>query len=519
MANKRIDMLEIKQLIQLKSKGVSNREISRRLLIDRKTVNGYVKHFKSLDLGYEKLTGHTEAQLQDLLPATPSAKPNEQTYRQLKDLLPTLEKDSKAVGATMLSLWEHYKQICPDGYGYTQFKKYLNDWQKTTKVSMRMEHKLGDKLYVDYAGKKLEVVDKETGEVKEVEVFVAVLGASQYTYVEATYTQKQEDFINSLCHSLEFFKGVPQAIVPDNLRQAVDKSHKYEPTINKQLRAFACHYNTSVLPARAYRPQDKSLVEGGVKLAYQRIYFHLRGQLFFDLEPLNKAIKKLLQEKLNGVPLQNRDYSRRSMFEQQERTALQPLPESKYQVRYFHKALVQISYHIFFGKDRHYYSAPYQYVGKDVSIQYNSNLIELYYDHKRIAVHRRSRATGGYTTVDEHMPPNHKYVKGWSVEYFTNWAGQQHERVHYFVEQLFKNASHPEQAYKSCMGIQGLKRKYGLERLVKACRRAMVFGHYRYKVLDNILRKGIDMQAEIDFNGDDGKLPDHDNIRGEDYYE
>ncbi len=517
MANKRIDMLEIKQLIQLKNKGTSNREIARRLSVNRKTVDQYVRYFTSLGLSFRDLAAYTEADLQELF-SKPSIKPDEKTYQQLQELLPTLEKDSKAIGATIQELWKYYKQIHPEGYGYTQFKKYFNDWKHQPEVSMHMEHTLGDKLFVDYAGKKLEVIDKQTGEVKKVEIFVAVLGGSQYTYVEATYSQQQEDFIGSLCRSLEYFKGVPQAIVPDNLKQAVDKSHKYEPNINKQLRAFSCHYNTSVLPTRSYKPQDKSLVERTVRLVYQRIYFHLRNQLFFSLQELNAAIKKLLKEKLNDALFQGRDYSRSLLFQQQEQATLQPLPESRYHIRYFHKATVQKIYHIYFGKDKHYYSVPYKYVGKEVALQYNSNLIEIYYDHQRIAVHPRSSLKGGYTTTDEHMPAGHRYVKGWSLEYFTSWAKQRDERIYHFIEKLFKQAPHPEQAYKSCMGIQSLERQYGLKRLVNACKRAMEFDQYRYQVIRNILKKGMDLQPEIDFDQSTGTLPDHSNIRGNDYY-
>lgn len=518
MANKRINMLEIKQIIQLKLKGVSNREISRRLFVNRKTVDEYVRHFKGLEASYEELSGYTESQLQEIFPRI-TKQPDKKTYEQLKDLLPNLEKESKAIGATTLELWKHYKQIYPDGYGYTQFKKYLNEWKQKPAISMHMQHKFGDKLFVDYAGKKLSIIDKQTGDIKKVEVFIAVLGASQYTYVEATYTQQQEDFINSLCNCLEYIQGVPQAIVPDNLKQAVDKSHKYEPRINKQLRCFACHYNTSILPTRAYKPQDKSLVEIGVRMAYQRIYFHLRNQSFFSLQELNEAIRKLLKANINGTNFQNRDYSRQLLFDQQEKDQLQPLPESRYQIRYFHKATVQKSYHIYFGKDKHYYSVPYQYVGKEVALQYNRALIEIYYDHQRIAVHRRNRKIGDYTTIDDHMPETHRYVKGWSMAYFIEWAETQDQRIHYFVKRLFENAPHPEHVYKSCAGLQSLKRRYGLKRLIKACQRAMEFDQYKYKIVESILKKGIDKQTEIPFSESDPSLPEHDNVRGKDYYQ
>lgn len=517
MANKRIDMLEIKQLIQLKEKGISNREISRRLFINRKTVDQYIKSFKKLGLSFKELSCYTEADLQELF-TKPVAKLDERTYQRLHELLPLLVKESKAIGATILELWRYYKQLEPDGYGYTQFKKYLNDYQDKPELSMHVEHKMGDKLFVDYAGKRLEIIDRHTGEVKPVEVFVGILGGSQYMYVEATETQQQDDLISSLCNSLECFEGVPQAIVPDNMKQAVVKSNKYEPNINKQLRAFACHYKTSILPTRSYKPKDKALVEGAVKLVYQRIYFHLRGQLFFSLQELNAAIKKLLHEKINSALFQSRDYSRLMLFEQ-EQPLLQPLPESRYQIRYFHKATVQKSYHIYFSKDKHYYSVPHAYIGKEVAIQYNRNLIEVYYDHQRIAVHRRSGTIGGYTTVTEHMPERHQYVRGWSADYFLEWAGQQHERVHYFMEQLFKQATHPEQAYKSCMGIQSLKRQYGLTRLVNACKRAMEYDQYRYKVLENILRKGVDKQPELALDHQESTLPNHHNIRGKEYYQ
>jgi transposase/biotin operon repressor len=519
MSNKRIDMINLKQLIQLKHNQYSNRKISELLGINRKTVDSYIHFFSSIGKPIEELLDYSEEQLTSLFPAK-HVQYNDQAYNNLEALFPQIEKDLKAPGATVLEIWKQYKSHHKDGYGYTQFKKYLQKWQQGQQpLSMLLSHSMGDKLFIDYAGKKLEIVDKETGEVKPAEVFVAVLGGSQYTFVEASYTQKQEDFLKSIRNSLEYFGGVPKAIVPDNLKQAVDKSHKYEPTINKQLRAFALHYNTAIFPTRTYRPQDKALVERSVNLVYQRVYFHLRNQVFFCLEDLNKAIKELLKQ-YNDYFFQQRDYSRKTLFEQQEKPLLQPLPQNRFQMYNFSKATVQKTYHVYFGPDKHLYSVPCKYAGKDVVLQYTDTVVEVYYNGERIALHVRNRSKpGGYTTTKEHMPLNHQFVSNWSVEEFVRWGNSKHERIGVFIERLFELQSYPMLGFRSCMGIKSLHKQYGTQRLADACKRAMEFKAFSYTVLNNILKKGLDQQKELDFSNSPVPPPKHSNIRGKDTYQ
>jgi len=413
-------------------------------------------------------------------------------------------------------LWEAYRKEFPDGFQYTQFCFYYNQWKARVNPTMHLDHKAGDKLYVDFAGEKLTITDKESGEIIEVEVFVAILGASQLTYVEAVLSQQKEDFIAACEDALHYYGGVPAAIVPDNLKAAVTKSNRYEPTLNETFADFADHYATTILPARAYRPRDKALVEGAVKIVYSRIYAPIRNATYHTLAELNTAIKEAL-EVHNSQLLKGRNYSRRLQFEEVERATLSPLPALRYEFKKQHQATVMKNGHVCLGVDKHYYSVPYRFIGRKVKILYSRSSIEVYYHYERIAMHKRIKSPYSYTTDDDHMASTHRFVTEWTPDKFLSWGASIHEDVRLYILKILDRKQHPEQAYKSCVGILSLAKKAGNERLATACRRALGYGIHNYKTIQQILENKMDNYEESVF-ADELPMPNHDNIRGEDYY-
>ena len=381
---------------------------------------------------------------------------------------------------------------------------------------MHIEHKAGDKMYVDYAGKKLQIVDKESGEITEVEVYVAILGASQLTYVQATYSQNKEDFITATENALQNFGGVPAAIVPDNLKSAVQKSNRYEPTLNEAFADFAEYYGTTILPARVYRPRDKALVEGAVKIIYTAVYARLRNEVFGSLDELNEAIAALVAEH-NCKKMKGRTYSRMQMFEEVEREELNPLPVKRYEFKEQSWATVNQNGHVCLQKDKHYYSVPYRYIRKKVKLMYSDSKVEIYYHFKCIATHKRTKRPFNYSTVQEHLASQHQVLTKWNPEYFIKWAGDIDPKVKEMILKVLDKKQHPEQAYRSCIGILGLTKKVGKQRLINACARSLEYGIHNYQIIVNILERGLDKVDES--QGEDLSMPDHKNIRGEDYYQ
>jgi hypothetical protein len=380
---------------------------------------------------------------------------------------------------------------------------------------MHIEHIAGDKMYIDYAGEKLHLVDKETGEISDVEVFISALGASQLTYVEATLSQCKEDFINCCEHALAYYEGVPLAIVPDNLKSAVTKSSLYEPTLNQAFENFALHYSTTILPARAYKPKDKALVEGAVKIAYRRIYSVLDNRVFHTLEELNEAIREIV-ELHNNAKLTGRPYSRRALFEDVERSVLHPLPVLPYEFKRQQYSTISVNGHVCLKEDRHYYSVLYLYIGKKVKIMYTSTHVEIYYNYALLARHKRDRKQYGYTTDIEHLASTHKYLTDWNPDRFIKWAESIDESVKIFIIRLMDSKAHPEQAYKACLGVLGYERKVGRVRLTNACKRAIEYENYSYHAIKSILENKYDLLSYTELLTD---IPQHENIRGENYYQ
>ncbi|NJO02899.1 MAG: IS21 family transposase [Bacteroidia bacterium] len=387
MAALQIDIMKIKQLLLLKNKGLSNRKIAEEIGIDRNTVNEYVKKLHSSGHILKTLLEKEEKELQQLFPSKEAM--DKSRYTALHDLFPGYVNELKKPGFTRQHLWRQYNQERIDHYSYSQFCQLFSDWLQSKKVSGKLNHIAGEKIFIDYAGKKLHIVDKQTGEVKEVEVFVAILPSSSYTYVEASYDQSRESLVKSVGNCLQYFGGVPRAIVPDNLKSAVTKSSKYEPVINKTFRDMGDHYGCVINPTRTYSPQDKALVEGAVKLVYQRIYYELSKMTFFSLEELNKQIRILL-ERYNSYKLQTTGISRLKQFTCFEKEFLSPLPCQVYQIKHYNRAKVQKMGYIYLSERKNYYSVPCRYIGKHVEVQHTIDTVEIYHNKDRIASHVKS---------------------------------------------------------------------------------------------------------------------------------
>ncbi len=516
MANQRIGIMQIRQLLQLKIRGESNRSISRLLGIHRNTINEYVRLLKATGRSYEVLGQLDDRSLEELFPGVSTT--DKDRYQTLSSYFPYFRKELKKVGCTRLTLWREYLSRHPDGYRSSQFNEHLNRWLQQVDGSGKLVHKAGDKLYVDYTGKKLFFVDMETGEQIEVEVFVATLPCSGYTYVEATPSQKGEDFIDSMNNCLKFMGGVPRSIVVDNLKSAVTKGSKYEPVLNKTFSDFALHYGCSINPTRTYCPQDKALVENAVKLVYQRIFYPLSKQIFFSLTELNKAIAELLED-YNDRMFSQIKLTRRQQFHDIEKEELLPLAAQPYELRYYKIATVQKMGHVYLSADRHYYSVPHRFIGKKVEVQYNTKTVEVFYAKERIATHRRDPRPGRYTTISKHMKSTHRFYNDWSPEFFQKWARKYGEDVEYYIKGLIQQATYPEVAYKQCMGILQLVKDYPVDRLQSAVIRARQYPYFSYSTVRDILKNNMDLEQDLfQATTKTTTIPEHDNIRGSQYY-
>lgn len=515
MANKTINMSKVRQILKHFTQGQSKKQISLMTGASRNTVKKYLKKFAREQLTFESVNAMTDYELNVLFGAVEEIRPDNR-YADLIKLLPEVEKQMKRKGMTLQKAWEQYRIQYPDGYQITAFYNHYRRYMRSSNPVMHMEHKAGDKMFIDYAGDKLHIVDKDTGEIREVELFAAILGCSQLTYAEALYSQKKEDLVKGTENAIHYFGGVPAAIVPDNLRSAVTKSSKYEPVINETFADFAEHYGTTVIPARTYRPKDKSLVEGIIKIIYVRMYAVLKSRTYYSLEELNKDIAIEL-EKLNQAHFKGRDYSRRQQFEEVEKAALQPLPAYRYELKQQAMATVMKNGHVCLGNDKHYYSVPYRFIGRKVKILYSSAQVEVFYHYERIALHNRDQRKYQYTTIQEHLASSHRFVSDWTPEKFIDQGKAIHQQVAEYLAKVLETKMHPEQAYKSCSGILNLARKVGNQRLVNACKRAMLFGVYNYPIILQILEKNLDHFSEEESTKQ--PMPQHSNIRGSEYYQ
>jgi transposase len=492
MARRTIEMEIKKQIGILQSLGYGKKTIARELGLSKNTVKSYLESPQDKD--------------GDL--STESRQEN------LRGFLPYCQSELPRTGVTRQILWAEYRGRYPDGYSYSQFCEYLKQWLDQKDVSLHIEQQPGDKLYIDFAGSKMQLADPYTGEVKDVEVFVAVLGYSGKTYVRACESQRKEDFLSCIVRALNYFGGVPRVLVPDNLKSGVDKANPYEADINRDLLDLGNHYGMAILPARSLKPRDKAWVERMVQIVYTRIYAPLRNEVFTNLDRLNDAIAEYL-EKHNDVPLQGRAESRNVLFENEEKGQLLPLSQDYWELKEYLHVKVMKNCHIQLHSDRHYYSVPYHYIGQKVKAVYTTTYVSVYLNGDRIAYHLRDRIPYKYTTVKEHLPSSHQFVSEWNPVKFIEWAGRIHPDVESYIRKVLDNKSYPEQTYRSCVGILSFEKKAGKERLIAACQRASSFGAYNYKVIAQIINNRLD---RVETKTKQITMPLHENIRGANYY-
>ncbi len=505
-------MRKIKEVLRLKwGQGLSNRQIAKACGIARPTVAEYLRRVAEAGLAWPLPADVDEAALERQLFPPPPLLPAQ--VRGVPDWA-LVHQALKHKGVTLFLLWQEYRETHPEGYQYSWFCDHYRAWQGKLDVVMRQDHRAGEKLFVDYAGQTMPVVDRDTGEIREAQIFVAVLGASNYTYAEATWTQGLADWIGSHRRAFSFLGGVPELVVPDNLRAGVSKAHRYEPDTNPTYQDMAAHYGVAVLPTRVRRPRDKAKVEAGVLVVERWILAALRRRTFFSLTELNAAIGGLL-EKLNARPFKKLPGSRRAHFEALDKPALRPLPSAPYVYAEWKKARVHIDYHV--AVEGHYYSVPYALIKKQLDVRITQHTLECFYRGNRVASHRRSLHKGRHTTLPAHMPESHRQAGEWTPQRLSSWAAKTGPATEKLITTVLTSRKHPQQAYRSCLGILRLGKAYGDDRLEAACRRALILGSHSYKSIESILKHRLDdkplaEQQEL-------ALPeDHDNIRGPSYY-
>lgn len=510
MPQKRLTMRRIREILRLKwDKGLSQRVIALSCRISPSTVNEYLKRAEKAGVHWPLPEEMTEEALIQLL------YPDEQKETSAKKVVPDWEqirKELKRKNVTMRLLWTEYKEKHPNGYQYSQFTELYRRWLKKQEPVKRNEHKAGDKMFVDYTGQKVAVYDPETGEVNEAEIFVAVLGASNYTYAEAQWGQDSANWINGHTRACNFFEGVPDAIVPDNLKSGVTTANYYDPEINLAYQEWAEYYGVAILPARAAKPRDKAKVEGAVLIVERWILARLRDRKFFSLAALNKAMEYLLKE-LNDRPMQQYEQSRHCLFEEIEKAALNPLPEKPYEFAVRKIARVHVDYHVEYKKHR--YSVPHTLIHEEVTLRVTEHLVEIFHKSEKdpVATHPLSYAPGRFTTLAEHMPPNHRFNVEWTPERFLRWADEIGPSTRRCIEYLLKTRQHPEQAFRSCLGILRLANKYSKSSLENACGQFGSGDVISYREIKLLLDAVPPPTQPVE-----PCLPPHINIRGEQYY-
>jgi len=510
-------MRKIKDILRLRHEaGLPYRGIANALNIGYGTVVDYLNRAEQAGLAWPIPEGMDERDLGRLLFPTQAATGQR---RFAEPDFPAVCQELKRKGVTKLLLWQEYRQCHPDdGYSYAQFCHRYGVWLGCQQRSMRQIHRAGEKLFVDYCGPTMTIVNPDTGEYREAQIFVAVLGASNYTFACASWSQKQADWLNAHVKAFEFLGGVPELVVPDNLKSAVRKTHRYEPDINPSYQQLAAHYQCVIVPARPYKPKDKAKAEVAVQIVERWIMARLRHQTFFTLASLNQAIRVLLDD-LNQRPFKKLPGTRLSQFEQLDKPVLRALPSQPYQYADIKQARVHIDYHIEY--DKHYYSVPHHLVKQAVEVQATDSAVAIYHQGQRIASHPRSYRQGAHSTCQEHMPQSHQAMQGWSPERFLNWAGDIGTETREVVRCILQEKRHIEQSYRRILGLLSNAKKYGRERLNKACGRALLIGSPTRSSVESILKQGLDRIAvETHHNAvqEELSLDDHENVRGEEYY-
>ncbi len=511
MTQERLTMRKTHEVLRLKWEcGLSNRAIARSCSISHSTVGEYLRRAQEAGLSWPLPADLGEDTLFEILfPRPPQSRSRVIPCPNWSLIHTELRKKS----VTLRLLWVEYREGHPDGYGYSQFCALYRQWAKRLKPSMRLSHKGGEKVFVDYAGQTAPIVDPRTGEVSHAQIFIGVLGASNYTYAEAHESQDLANWIGAHVRMFAFLGGVPEIVVPDNLKAGVKHPCRYEPDLNPTYQDLAQHYGTAVIPARVRKPKDKAKAEVGVQVVERWIVARLRNRTFFSLADLNQAIRQLLDE-LNSRLMKHLGRSRRELFEMLDQPALKPVPELPYEFAIWKKARVNIDYHIAFEK--HYYSVSHTLIHQEVYLRATGSTVEILFNNRRVASHRRTNSPGRHTTLSEHMPPAHQKYLEWSPERFTRWAQTIGSHTAYLVQALLDSRKHPQQAYRSCLGLLRLGSRYGEERLEAACRRALPAGIHSYKGVKNILDAKLDQVEPEDPSAVVPKT--HGNIRGQTYY-
>lgn len=513
-------MKNLKNILRCYAMGMGIKSISTAFEVSRNTVRKYVRRFQESGLSMEKLLQMSESHLIDMFIdgasrlRTPSPR-----QEALDALLPEYVKRLSRKGVTVKSLYEEYASEHADCYSHTHFKRRIRQYRHTLKAVGHVEHLAGDQMYIDFAGDKLEVVDENTGEVQGTDTFVAILPCSHLTYCEAVWSQKKEDLIAACENALHYFGGAPVAIVPDNLKSAVTRSDRNEPVINDEFAAFAEFYNCAVFPARPRHPKDKALVENAVKLIYRSVYQDIQGHIFNDLESLNVAIRKSLDE-FNSRKMAGRNKSRKELFLEMEKEFLQPLPALRYQMRERKSATVMRNSYVTLNK--HHYSVPVEYIGKRVDIIYDADTLQVFHGMRLVTTHNRDDRPHEYTRKESHnLPGRHgSYEK--DLDEIYQRAASIDNIVLTYLKEVAALKKYPPLAFRACRGIMSLEKKYGLERLVAACACAAQGRRYGYNEVKDILDKGEDADFLSPDTVDGQEAPSvptrHKNIRGREYF-
>jgi len=508
-------MRKIREVLRLRwDLKLKQREISASCGVSRSSIGEYIRRASAAKLSWplpENLDD--DAALEALLfpPLPVEVRPVPQPD------WPMIHREMARKGVTIQLLWQEYKEKYCEGYQYSQFAAHYAEWRKTVDLVFRNRHVPGERLFVDYAGKTVSIYDFD-GSVREAQIFVATWGASNFTYAEATWTQSKIDFLSSHVRAFKFFGVAPSILVPDNLKSAVKKPCLYDPEINPSYYQMARYYGCGVVPARPKHPKDKAKVEAGVLVVQRWILAALRHRKFFSLAELNAEIARLL-EQLNNRPFRKMDGNRRSHFLELDQSAARQLPEKPFEIREIKLARVHIDYHV--ELFRHYYSVPYQCVQKEVEIHYSAAFVEIYHKRKRIASHARNHKPGGYTTLTEHMPKAHQHYAKWTPERLTNWARQEAgPATAQVAEAIMNSKGHPQEGFRSILGIMNLGQQYGADRLEKACERALKIKSPRYHTIKSTLRCGLDSRPLSEPPADQvHEVSNHENIRGPMYYQ
>ena len=505
-------MRKIKEVLRLHfESGLSERQISKICVLGKGTVRRFLKRAEAAGLSWPLPPSLEDAALEKQLfppPPPPSA-----GQRPQPDYA-TIHKELKGPNVTLQLLWEEYRQEHSDGYSYSRFSELYAEWAKRLDLVLRQDHRAGEKMFVDHAGQTVGVIDRLTGETRDAYVFVAVLGASNYTYAGATWTRGLRDWISSHVRAFEFFQGCTRLVVPDNWKSGVKQPCYYEPELNPTYNDLAVHYGVGILPARPYHARDKAKVEAGVQVVQRWVLAALRKRQFFSLAELNEAIGELTC-KLNQRPFRKLPGTREELYRSIDLPVLRPLPAQPYVFAEWKRARVNIDYHI--DLEHHYYSVPYQLVGKEVDVRYTATTVEILYQGKRVASHARSSRPGKHTTVAEHRPKAHQKYLEWTPSRIVEWAATMGSFTAQLAEKILAERPHPEQGYRSCMGLIGLGRRYGKERLEAAAQRAIHLQAHSYPSVKSILERGLDRQSVIE-SAALAPPVEHANIRGAGYY-